>query len=97
MKRYAFCLALISIGTLTLALPAAAGTTNAQARKFCAAQWDGEKKAHTVPRGMSQAKYLKLCVKNYAANGTPAPDQTGAATWPATTPTPPANQSSSGH
>jgi len=76
MKRYVFCLALISMSTVSLALPAAAATTKAKAKTFCSAQWDGEKKAHTVPRGMTQAKYMRLCTKNYAANATAPADQT---------------------
>lgn len=88
MKRYAFCLALVSIGTFSFTLPAAAATSVAEAKKFCSAQWDAEKKANTVPRGMSQAKYMKQCTTNYAANATPVPDPSSnvTATWPATSP-----------
>ena len=90
MKRYAFCLAVISLGLL--AAPATASTSNAQAKKFCSAQWDAEKKAKTVPRGMSHAKYMRQCTKNYAANGHPAADQTsGGATSPTTPSSPPNN------
>ena len=96
MKRYAFCLALVSIGTVSISLPVVAATTTAQAKKFCSEQWDGEKKANTVPSGMTQAKYMKQCTTNYTANapstpqpasGAPAADQGASAAWPATTPT----------
>jgi hypothetical protein len=101
MKRYAFCLALVSIGTVSISLPVVAAATTAQAKKFCSEQWDIEKKANTVPRGMTQAKYMSQCTKNYAANapttpqaaaGAPA-DQGASAAWPATTPSATANQS----
>lgn len=101
MKRYAFCLALVSIGTLSISLPVAAAATSAQAKKFCSEQWDIEKKANTVPSGMTQAKYMSQCTKNYAANapstpqadsGKAATDQGAAAAWPATTPSAAANQ-----
>ena len=88
MKRYALCLALVSLGFGSFALQAPALAASAEAKKVCSAQWDAEKKANTVPRGMTQAKYMKQCTTNYAANATPPqtpPAEQGStapAAWP---------------
>ena len=75
MKRYAFCLALVSLGTGLMATPLPASAASPQAKKHCAEQWEAEKKAKSIPRGMSQAKYMRQCTANYAANTPPATDQ----------------------
>jgi hypothetical protein len=90
MKRYAFWLALACTSLGSFALPATALGASAEAKKFCSEQWDAEKKAQTVPRGMTREKYLRQCTANYTADaGEPAPppasdqQQPGeAAVWP---------------
>ena len=68
MKRYAFCLALVSFVSGSMILPVSAVAATSAAKKFCSEQWDAEKKAKTVPRGMGKAKYIKQCTANYTAN-----------------------------
>jgi len=87
MKRYAVCLALVSLGFGSLSLAAPALAASAEAKKACAAQWDAEKKANTIPRGMTQEKYMKQCTTNYVGNTaapTPPADQgnTTSTAWP---------------
>lgn len=71
--KYALCLALVSLGCGSFAMTATAANARAEAKKVCSEQWDAEKKANTVPRGMTQQKYMKQCTTNYRANTTPPP------------------------
>lgn len=71
MKRYALCLALVSIGFGSFELTAPAMAASAEAKKACNDQWEAEKKANTIPRGMTHEKYMKQCTTNYAANTAP--------------------------
>jgi hypothetical protein len=86
MKRYVLCLALVSFGFGSFTLPALAAS--AEAKKACSAQWDAEKKAKTIPRGMTHEKYMKQCTTNYAANMAPPPTPpaeqgtTASTAWP---------------
>jgi len=89
MKRYALCLALVSFGFGSFALTTPALAASAEAKKACNEQWEAEKKANTIPRGMTQEKYMKQCTTHYAANSapvTPPSDQTTtttpSTTWP---------------
>jgi len=88
MKRYAVCLALVSLGFGSLSLAAPAFAASAEAKKACTAQWEAEKKANSIPRGMTQEKYMKQCTTNYVANTTPPtpPAEQGTATSPAAWP-----------
>jgi hypothetical protein len=93
MKRYALCLALVSLGfgSLALSAPAMAAST-AEIKKACNDQYEMEKKAKSLPRGMTQEKYMHQCTMNWAANHpatqastteTPSTDQsTPGTTWP---------------
>ena len=83
MKRYALCLALVSIGfgSFAVAAPAMAAAS-ADAKKACNEQWEAEKKANTIPRGMTHEKYMKQCTTHYVDNSapvTPPADQNNAA------------------
>ncbi len=89
MKRYAFWLAFVSLGVAPLALPAPALAASAEVKKACSDQWDSEKKAKTIPHGMTKEKYMKQCTANYAANHTDV-------TPPASTDTPQAPSNSAG-
>jgi len=93
MKRYAFWLALVSLSFSSFALSTPAFAASAEAKKACGIQWDAEKKANTIPRGMTREKYIRLCTKNYVANNTTPPTSVQppsgeTAQWPATTPAP---------
>jgi len=90
MKRYALCLALVSFGFGSLALSAPALAASAEVKKACNDQWDMEKKADSIPRGMTHEKYMKQCTSNYAANNKPPatqqqpadPAAPAGSTWP---------------
>jgi hypothetical protein len=92
MKRYALCLALVSLGFGSLALPAPAMAGSAEIKKACNDQYEMEKKAKSLPRGMTHEKYMHQCTMNWAANHpatqaatsqTPAAtDQSAGSTWP---------------
>ena len=92
MKRYALCLALISLGFGSLALPAPALAASAEIKKACNDQYEAEKKAKSLPRGMTHEKYMHQCTANWAANhpatetstATQATDQSSSTstTWP---------------
>ncbi|MBI1214005.1 MAG: hypothetical protein GC190_21290 [Alphaproteobacteria bacterium] len=75
MKRYALCLALVSFGFGSLALPASAVAASTEVKKACEKQWEEEKKANTIPRGMSHEKYMRECTTNYASNTRPPASQ----------------------
>jgi hypothetical protein len=75
MKRFALCLALVSFGFGSLALPASAVAASAEVKKACEKQWGEEKKANTIPRGMTHEKYMRQCTMNYASNTTPPATQ----------------------
>lgn len=91
MKRYALCLALVSLGFGSVAITPASAAS-AEVKKACNDQWEAEKKANTIPRGMTHEKYMKQCTTNYAANNAPPPNQsttpatndqgTASTTWP---------------
>jgi|SRR5262245_34484737 hypothetical protein len=96
MKRYALCLALVSIGFGSLALTAPAMASSAEVKKACNEQWEAEKKANTIPRGMTHEKYMKQCTSHAAMTAAAAqeappaeqntntaqPDPAAPAAWP---------------
>jgi hypothetical protein len=85
MNRYALCLALVSLGCGAFAMTASATAAGAkaEAKKVCSEQWDAEKKSNTVPRGMTQQKYMKQCTTNYRSETTPPPAPPAEQTPPA--------------
>lgn len=89
MKRYALCLALVSIGfgSFALTAPAMAASASAETKKLCNEQWEAEKKANTIPRGMTHEKYMKQCTSHAAmtaatAQETPPAEQNTTTTQP---------------